>query len=103
MDTHEYLCGYTDVTCYFARESEAKGCRIVVQTLQNVTSCVFFASKEEEDKATITIALPNGTYTLLVYDDEDEVHNPAFTTILSVLCGTQVSGTEFSVYSLHIM
>ena len=54
---------------------------------------MFFASKEEEDKATITIALPNGTYTLLVYDEEDEaVDNPAFTTILSVICGTQVSG-----------
>ena len=62
------------------------------------------ASREEEEKATISVALPNGTYTLLVYDEEDEaVHNPAFTTILSVLCGTQVSGTESSVYSLHIM
>ena len=73
-------------------------CRIVVQTLQGVTSCVFVASREEEDQATITVALPNGAYTLLVYDEEDgAVHNPAFTTILSVLCGTQLSGTESSV------
>ena len=100
----ERLCGYIDVTCYFARDSDAKGCRIVVQSLQGVTSCVFVASREEDNKANITVALPNGTYTLLVYDEEDEAGpNPAFTTILSVLCGTQVSGTESSVYSLHIM
>ena len=62
------------------------------------------ASREEEEKATISVALPHGTYTLLVYDEEDgAVHNPAFTTILSVLCGTQISGTESSVYNLHIM
>ena len=95
---HEGFCGYTDVTCYFAKESDAKGCRIVIQTLQGVTSCVFVASREEEEKAAVTVALPNGTYTLLVYDEEDgAVHNPAFTTVLHIMCGAQVSGIDYSV------
>ena len=94
---HEWLCGCVDIICYFTRKSDAKECRIVVQTLQGITSCEFVASKGEEDKATVTVTLSNGTYTLMVYDEEDGVQNPAFTTALHMLCGAQVSGMKFSV------
>ena len=97
--TDKRLSGHINITCHFAEGSSANGCRIVVQTIQGAVFCVFAASRKEEDKATITVALPNGTYTLLVYDEEDgAVHNPAFTTTLSVLSGIQVSGIVFIVF-----
>ena len=88
--------GYVDITCYFAKESDAKGCRIVAQPpLGNDSTkpCVFVAAREGRDESTVTIALPSGTYTLMVYDDENEAGpNPAFTTTLSVQSSPQVSG-----------
>ena len=105
-NTHGQLCGCTDITCYFARESDAKGCKIVIQTPRNVTLISCVASREEEDKATITVALSNGTYTLLVYDEEDgAADNPAFITALHILCGAQDSGIVLDslLYGLHII
>ena len=53
---------------------------------------MFAAAREGRDESTVTIALPSGTYTLMVYDDENEAGpNPAFTTTLSVQ-SSQVSG-----------
>ena len=87
--------GYVDITCYFAKESDAKGCRIVAQPpLGNDSTkpCEFAAAREGRDESTVTVALPSGTYKLMVYDDEDEAgHNPAFATTLSVQ-SSQVSG-----------
>lgn len=86
---------HTDITCYFSQESDIKGCKIALQIPENNnnTFCQFVASKTDGNKATVTVALPDGTYTLLAYDDEDgAVHNPAFTTTLSVHGSPQVSG-----------
>ena len=87
--------GYVDITCYFAKESDAKGCRIVAQPpLGNDSTkpCEFAAAREGRDESTVTVALPSGTYKLMVYDDENEAcHNPAFAITLSVQ-SSQVSG-----------
>ena len=80
MDTtfQNQLSGYLDITCHFAKGSNANGCRITAITLQDVeiydnsTSCEFIAYREEEDKATVTVTLPNENYTLLAYDYEAE-------------------------------
>ena len=98
MDTtHDQLSGYIDITCHFAEGSNAKGCRITAISLQEYntsTTCEFIAYREEEDKATISVILPNEKYTLLVHDYEAEADdNPAFTTTLSLEGSAQVSGT----------
>ena len=82
--------GYVNITCYFAKGSNAKGCKIVADSQQVNESCVFAAAREGRDESTVTIALPSGTYTLMVYDDEAGP-NPAFTTTLSVQ-SSQISG-----------
>ena len=99
MDTtiHNQPSGYIDITCHFAEGSNAKGCRITairVQEYNTSTTCEFIAYREEEDKATVTVVLPNEKYTLLVHDYETgSNNNPAFTTTLSLEGSAQVSGT----------
>ena len=90
--------GYVDITCYFAKGSDAKGCKIIVQNKTNATFCDLVATREDRGEARVTVALPNRTYALLIYDVEDgAVHNPALTATLNVLCGTLVSGMESSI------
>ena len=92
--------GYIDITCYFAEESNADECRITLQEYNNSKSCNFTVPRKEEDKATITVTLPNGTYTLLAYDYEaGAVDNPAFITTLSVQNSSEVSG----IVNIHIL
>ena len=87
------LSGYIDITCHFAEGSNANGCKITAITQQESKPCEFIAYREKEDKATVTVTLPNGNYTLLVYDYEAvAVDNPAFTTTLSLQSSAQVSG-----------
>ena len=90
--------GYLDITCHFAKGSNANGCRITAITLQDLeynisTPCEFIVYREKEDKATVTVTLPNENYTLMVHDYEaGAVDNPAFTTTLSLPGSAQVSG-----------
>ena len=96
----DQLSGYADITCYFAKESIADECRITLQEYNNSLSCNFSVPRKEEDKATITVILPSGTYTLLAYDYEARaVDNPAFTTTLSVHSSPEVSG----IVNVHIL
>jgi len=89
----DQLSGYADITCYFAKESIADECRIILQEYNNSLSCNFSVPRKKEDKATITVTLPSGTYTLLAYDYKvGAVDNPAFITTLSVQSSPEVSG-----------
>ena len=97
--------GYVDITCYFAKGSNAKGCRIVADSQQVNEPCEFAAAREGRDESTVTVALPSGIYTLTVYDDEDEAGpKPAFTSTQSVQ-SSQVSGRvqHFIFLYLHVI
>ena len=91
-----------DITCYFAEGSDAKGCRIVAHPQpvnDNIKSCEFVATREGRNESTVTVALPNGIYTLMIYDDEEEAARyPAFNTTLSVHNSQQISGIWSTVF-----
>jgi len=99
----DQLSGYADILCYFAKESIADECRIILQEHNNFSSCNFTVPKKEEDKATITVTLPSGTYTLLAYDYKaGAVDNPAVITTLFVQSSPEVSGI-FNIPILYVI
>ena len=85
--------GYVDITCHFAQGSETKGCRIIIaQVEQEYELCTLAVPIAEENAdATVTIGLPKGSYTVLVYDIDDNeiVENPAFSGTLTVTSSSQ--------------
>ena len=93
---------YVATTCHFAQGSEAKGCKIEAKPLQeynNGSFCKLVAPRNLEDQATVIFTLPNGTYTILVYDEEDNAlasSNPASKSTISLLTSAQV--TECTVH-----
>ena len=103
---------FTDITCHFALGSLVKGCRIVIFTTGGEVDkemndyCEYTATREEgSTEGTISVILPRGEYTVVVYDDEDvEVKNPAYNTTITISSSlsTQFSGNT-SVYCCTIL
>ena len=93
---------FTDITCHFALGSLVKGCRIIISLKDGEFDkgmndyCEYTATREEgSTEETISVMLPRGEYTVIVYDDEDAgVENPAFNTtiIISSSSAMQSSG-----------
>ena len=83
----EKSSGY-DITCYFARGSQIKGCRIVIISEGRGGDCEFntTATKLEGARdAAVNVELPAGEYSIVVYDDEQVTEeNPAYTSTLSI-------------------
>ena len=52
----------------------------------DIGQCEYTATREEgSTEGTISVILPRGEYTVVVYDDEDvEVENPAFNTTITI-------------------
>ena len=77
-----------DITCYFARGSQIKGCRIVIISEGRGGDCEFntTATKLEGARdAAVNVELPAGEYSIVVYDDEQVTEeNPAYTSTLSI-------------------
>ena len=89
---------YVNATCYFAQGSDAKGCKIEVINLEYSSSslCEFIASRNLDNQANVTIQLPEGRYTILVYDQEFDStmsEYPASNTTINVSTSAQVTGT----------
>ena len=77
------------ITCHFALGSQIKGCIIIIS--KNIDGldkdyCEYTAAREEgSTEGTISVMLPRGEYTVVVYDDEDaEVKNPAYNSTLKI-------------------
>ena len=81
---------FTDITCHFALGSLVKRCRIIIKDREldkGISNyCDYTAAREEgSTEGTISVMLPRGEYTVLVYDDEDvEVANPAYNTTITI-------------------
>ena len=96
-----------DVVCYFASGSQAKGCKIsaiLVKGHKELLNCEQIVTRKREKSVSISIALPEGEYKLLVYDVEavsnDELPNPAFLTHITVenssVTGTYIGSIKLS-------
>ena len=79
------------ITCHFALGSQIKGCIIIIFNELNLEQCEYTATREEgSTEGTISVMLPRGEYTVVVYDDEDvEVKNPAYNSTIKI-SGTSV-------------
>ena len=87
---------FTDITCHFAMGSLVKGCRIVISVDVDdnnrkhidIKQCEYTATREEgSTEGTISVILPRGEYTVVVYDDDDDdamVDNPAYNTTITI-------------------
>ena len=101
---------FTDITCHFALGSLVTGCRIVLSTkdgelVKGINDyCEYTATREEgSTEGTISVILPRGEYTVVVYDDEDaEVENPAYNTTITISNSSvmQPSGMHISLYEI---
>ena len=95
----EKSSGQYEITCYFAPESEVKGCRIIIISERRDCELNTTATRQEgAGDAVVNVTLPAGEYSVVVYDDElvTGEENPAFITTLSVT-GTIVEGTYIIV------
>ena len=85
-----------EVTCYFAEDSQAKGCRVDFHSQEGNATCSMTIDKGNELQAYGTFELPDGTYEILVYDIEADgslSENPAYEhDEIVVLQGSSVSG-----------
>ena len=54
--------------------------------------CEYTATREEgSTEGTISVMLPRGEYTVVVYDDEDvEVKNPAYNTTITISSSSSI-------------
>ena len=77
---------FIDITCHFAPGSLVKGCRIIISENRSDIQCEYTATREEgSTEGTISVILPRGEYTVVVYDDEDvDVENPAYNTTITI-------------------
>ena len=98
---------FTDITCHFALGSLIKGCIIVISVDVDdnkkkfnidINQCEYTAAREDSTEGTISVILPRGEYTVVVYDDDDAmVDNPAYNTTLTIYASSvmQPSGMCF--------
>ena len=82
------------ITCHFALGSQIKGCIIII--FKNIDGldkdyCEYTATREEgSTEGTISVMLPRGEYTVVVYDDEDaEFKTPAYNSTITI-SGTSI-------------
>ena len=64
---------FYQITCFFANGARARGCRIVLtQTAEERgEECELSATRQDwANEATVSVQLPAGEYSLLVYDDD---------------------------------
>ena len=84
------------VTCFFAEDSQAKGCRVNFLSQEGNTMCSMTIDKGNGPQANGRFELPDGTYEILVYDIEADgslSENPAYEhNETVVLQGSSVSG-----------
>ena len=84
------------VTCFFAEDSQAKGCRVNNLSQEGNTMCSMTIDKGSGPQANGRFELPDGTYEILVYDIEADgslSENPAYKHAeIVVLQGSSVSG-----------
>ena len=81
--------GEYEILCHFATGSRARGCRVVLINKQNGREDECSALRSDGNGEAVVIAtLPEGEYTVLVYDDEDDEligqQNPAYNTSVSL-------------------
>ena len=94
---------FTNITCHFALGSLVRRCKIIilvdVERKSNIEQCEYTATREEGSaEGTISVILPRGVYTVVVYDDEDvDGENPAINTTITISSSsvTQPSGMHF--------
>ena len=83
------------VTCFFAEDSQAKGCRVNALS-QEGNTCNMIIDKGSGPQAKGRFELPDGTYEILVYDIEADgslSENPAYQHNETVVVqGSSVSG-----------
>ena len=78
---------FTNITCHFALGSPVKGCRIIIsENRRSDMQFEYTATREEgSTEGTISVMLPRGQYTVIVYDDEDiDVKNPAYNCTITI-------------------
>ena len=78
---------FTDITCHFALGSLVRGCRIIIsENRRSGMQFEYIATREEgSTEGTISVMLPRGEYTVVVYDDEDiDVKNPAYNCTITI-------------------
>ena len=104
MVVREYS-GHVHIVCHFALGSN-KDCKIVLSPHRMVgkegdTEYVYTASRTPgSSEAAAVIVLPNGNYTVKVFDKEPETKYPAYSTLLTI-SHSQLKYTK-GIYS-HIM
>ena len=92
MEVTEYS-GYVHIICHFGHGSKSAACRVVITPLvdaHSITSddCeyVYTASgRPGSSEAGAVAVLPNGGYSVEVFDGEEATGNPAYSTVLKVL------------------
>ena len=84
------------VTCFFAEDSQAKGCHVNILSQEGNTMCSMTIDKGSEPQANGRFELPNGNYEILVYDIEIDgslSENPAYQhDEIVIILGSSVSG-----------
>ena len=107
VTSHGMDAGYVDVVCYFASGSLAKGCKInaiLVKGHKELLTCEQIVTRKREKSVSVSIALPEGEYKLLVSDVEavsnDELPNPAFLTQITVE-NSSVTGIYMYIHWLY--
>ena len=78
---------FTDITCHFALGSLVRGCRIIISNnRRSDMQCEYAVTREEgSTEGTISVMLPIGEHTVIVYDDEDiDVENPAYNCTITI-------------------
>ena len=82
------------ITCHFALGSQINGCIIIISKKSKELDkdyCEYTAIREEgSTEGTISVILPRGEYTVVVYDDEDaKAKNPAYNSTITI-SGTSI-------------
>ena len=82
---------HVHIICFFAVGSNARGCRIVLSSddtgkgQDSDSDYVYTASRiAGSSEAATVIVLPNGNYTLDVFDNDHHTENPAYSTVLTI-------------------
>jgi hypothetical protein len=82
--------GYVHITCHFAVGSKLKECKIVLRSHeamnQGIDSRYVYTARRIAGslEAAAVIVLPNGNYTVDVFDNDNETEYPAYSTELTI-------------------
>ena len=80
--------GYVHITCHFSVGSNLKECKIVLRSHKANSRHVYTASGIAGSlEAATVIVLPNGNYTVDVFDNDNETEYPAYFTELTISYG----------------